>query len=41
MCAAIVNRMKRIRFQVRWLTMSDRERYAYLWRRTRDSLQAS
>jgi hypothetical protein len=41
MCAAIVNRMKKIRFQVRWLTMSDRERYTYLWRRTKNSLLAS
>ncbi len=41
MCAAIVNRMKKIRFQVRWLTMSDRERYACLWKRTKNSLLAS
>ena len=31
--------LKRILFRLRWLIMSDRERYTYLWNRTRDSLQ--
>ena len=25
-------------FRVRWLTMSDRQRYAYLWSRTKEIL---
>jgi len=37
----IANYMKKIRFKVRWLIMSDRERYSYLWKRTRDNLQVS
>ncbi len=41
MCEAIANRMKRFCFWMRWLTMSDRERYTYLWKRTRNSLSAS
>ena len=34
--ARIVNYIKKILFQMRWLIMSDRERYAYLWNRTRN-----
>ena len=30
--------IKKILLQVRWFTMSNRDRYAYLWNRTRDSL---
>ena len=32
------NYLKRALFRLRWLGMSDRERYAYLWRQTRDSM---
>jgi hypothetical protein len=30
---------QKILFRVRWLTMSERGRYAYLWARTRENLQ--
>ena len=32
------NYIKRALFRIRWLAMSDRERYAYLWEQTRESL---
>jgi len=35
----IGNYMDRLIFRLRWLIMSDRERYAYLWNRTRRSWQ--
>jgi len=38
MITEIVYYLKRILFRMRWLIMSDRERYAYLWNRTRASL---
>jgi len=38
MITEIVYYLKRILFRMRWLIMSDRERYAYLWNRTRSSL---
>ena len=41
MKARIVNRTKQLWFRVRWFTMSDRERYAYLWHVTKSNLQAS
>ncbi len=34
----IVNYLRKILFRMRWVIMSDRERYAYLWSRTRKSL---
>ena len=37
MSAAVVNYMRKIWFRIRWFTMSDRERYAYLWNRTKSS----
>ena len=37
----IVNYINQLRFRLRWLTMSDKERYAYLWRMTKSSLYAS
>jgi hypothetical protein len=36
--AAVLERVKDVLFRVRWLTMSDRQRYAYLWNRTKESL---
>lgn len=30
--------IKKILFRIKWLTMSDRKKYAYLWNRTRDIL---
>jgi len=38
MTAEIVYYLKKILFRLRWLIMSDRDRYAYLWNRTRGSL---
>lgn len=38
MSAGKVNYIKKVLFRIKWLTMSDRERYAYLWRQTKDSL---
>ncbi len=38
MTAEIVYYLKRILFRLRWLIMSDRERYAYLWNQTRGNL---
>jgi hypothetical protein len=35
------NYIKRALFRLRWLAMSDRERYAYLWRQTRESMYTS
>jgi len=40
MSMIIVDFISKISFQLRWLMMSDREKYAYLWNRTRDSLRA-
>lgn len=37
MSAGIVNYIRKVLFGIRWLTMSDRERYTYLWNRTRSS----
>ncbi len=28
---------RRLSFRLRWLTMSDRQRYAYLWLRTEET----
>ncbi len=36
MSLVIVNYIKQILSQIRWLTMSDRKRYAYLWNRTKN-----
>ena len=33
-----VDCVRRTLFRIRWLTMSDKERYAYLWKQTRESL---
>ena len=33
----LLNRLNKIRFGIRWLTMSPRDRYTYLWNRTRNS----
>ncbi len=34
----MVNEMvKKLSFRLKWLFMSDRARYAYLWARTRDN----
>jgi len=30
--------IKKALFRIRWLAMSDRERYVYLWGRTRESM---
>ena len=35
----IADYIKRLLFRLRWLIMSDQARYAYLWNRTRSSLQ--
>jgi len=35
MSTGVVNYIRKVLFRVRWLTMSDRERYTYLWNRTR------
>ncbi len=40
MYKAIINYFHRILFRIRWIILSDRERYAYLWNRTRNSLKA-
>jgi len=37
----IVNYINQLRFRIRWLIMSDRERYAYLWQVTKSNLYAS
>ena len=37
MGAVIINYIKRIEFWIRWLTMSENMRYAYLWKRTKNS----
>ena len=37
MSAGMVHLMRRICFRVTWFTMSDREKYAYLWNRTKSS----
>ena len=31
----LINYFRKIRFRLRWFIMSERERYAYLWSRTR------
>jgi hypothetical protein len=36
-----VSYISKVIFRVRWLTMSDRDRYAYLWDRTQNSLRES
>ena len=35
MRVGIVNYIRQLRFRIRWVIMSDRDRYAYLWNRTR------
>ena len=37
----IVNYINQLRFRIRWLIMSDRERYTYLWHVTKSNLYAS
>jgi len=32
------NYLKKVLFRLRWMAMSDRDRYAYLWRQTRGSV---
>jgi len=32
------NYFKRTLLRIRWVAMSDRERYAYLWQQTRESM---
>ena len=34
----IAGYVREILFRVRWLTMSDRQKYAYLWNRTKEIL---
>ena len=34
----IAEHVRGILFKIRWLTMSDRKRYAYLWNRTKEVL---
>jgi hypothetical protein len=34
--SAAVNYLRRLWFHLRWLTMSDRDRYTYLWNRTKN-----
>jgi hypothetical protein len=34
----IIDYMRKISFHAKWLIMSDRDRYVYLWNRTRNSL---
>jgi len=34
----IAEYVREILFRIRWLTMSDRQRYALLWERTKKSL---
>jgi hypothetical protein len=31
-------KVKRTLFRVKWFTMSDKDRYAYLWQQTRESM---
>ena len=31
-------KVKRALFRIKWLTMSDKDRYAYLWKQTRESM---
>ena len=38
MSMVIADYFRRLLFRLRWLIMSDRERYAYLWNRTRSIL---
>lgn len=33
------NYLRRLMFRMKWLVMSERERYVYLWGRTRNSWQ--
>ena len=40
MYKTIMSYANRILFRIRWIILSDRERYAYLWNRTRNSLKA-
>jgi hypothetical protein len=34
----ITEYIREVLFRVRWLAMSDRQRYAYLWNRTKETL---
>jgi len=38
MKTAITEGIREILFWIRWLVMSDRQRYAYLWNRTKETL---
>ena len=38
MSEGIMNYIKQILFRVRWLVWSDRQRYAYLWNRTQETV---
>ena len=31
-------KVKRALFRIKWFTMSDKDRYAYLWQQTRESM---
>jgi hypothetical protein len=33
--------VKRMRFRMRWMAMSERKRYAYLWRQTQEGRQVA
>jgi hypothetical protein len=35
---AIAEYIREILFRIRWLAMSDRQRYSYLWNRTKETL---
>jgi hypothetical protein len=37
MSTVIADYIKRLLFRLRWLIMSDRERYVFLWNRTRST----
>ena len=32
-------KVKRTLFRIKWLAMSEKDRYAYLWKQTRESMQ--
>ncbi len=39
MSVVVAGYIKRILFRLRWFWWSEKERYAYLWNRTQNSLQ--
>jgi hypothetical protein len=39
MSTVIADYIRKLLFRLRWLIMSDQARYAYLWNRTRSTLQ--